>query len=53
MMNEIKHEKIVLVAYPGMTALDMLGPQTIFACMTGAKVMIAAQTPIRSPPILV
>jgi cyclohexyl-isocyanide hydratase len=44
MTNEIKHEKIVLVAYPGMTALDMLGPQTIFCCMIGATVMIAAQT---------
>ncbi len=43
-MNEIKHEKIVLVAYPGMTALDMLGPQTLFCCMTGATVMIAAKT---------
>jgi cyclohexyl-isocyanide hydratase len=44
MTNEIKHEKIVLVAYPGMTALDMLGPQTMFACVTGVTVMIAAQT---------
>jgi cyclohexyl-isocyanide hydratase len=43
-MNESKREKIVLVAYPGMTALDMLGPQTLFCCMTGATVMIAAQT---------
>lgn len=44
MTNGTKYERIVLVAYPGMTALDMLGPQTMFACMTGATVMIAAQT---------
>jgi cyclohexyl-isocyanide hydratase len=44
MLNDINHEKIVLVAYPGMTALDMLGPQTMFCCLDGAKVMIAAQT---------
>ncbi|HET9395298.1 MAG TPA: DJ-1/PfpI family protein [Nitrospiraceae bacterium] len=44
MTNETNHEKIVLVAYPGMTALDMLGPQTLFACVTGVTVMIAAQT---------
>lgn len=42
--HEIKHEKIVLVAYPQMTALDMLGPQHMFSTMMGAKVMIAAQT---------
>lgn len=42
--HEIKHEKVVLVAYPMMTALDMLGPQHMLASMMGAKVMIAAQT---------
>ena len=42
--HEIKHEKVVLIAYPMMTALDLLGPQYMFACMMGAKVLIAAQT---------
>jgi len=43
--HEIKHETIVLVAYPMMTALDLLGPQHMLASMMGAKVLIAAQTP--------
>lgn len=42
--HDIKHEKIVLLAYPGMTALDMLGPHHMLSSMMGAKVMIAAQT---------
>lgn len=42
--HEIKHEKIVLVAYQQMTALDLLGPQHMFACMMGAQVVIAAET---------
>jgi cyclohexyl-isocyanide hydratase len=37
-------ETIVLIAYPGMTALDLLGPQHMFSSMMGAKVLIAAQT---------
>lgn len=43
--HEVKHEKIVLIAYPGMTALDLLGPQYMLSCMMGATVMIVAQTP--------
>jgi cyclohexyl-isocyanide hydratase len=42
--HEVKHEKVVLVAYPMMTALDLLGPQHMFASMMGATVLIAAQT---------
>lgn len=42
--HDIKHETVVLVAYPMMTALDLLGPQHMLASMMGAKVLIAAQT---------
>jgi cyclohexyl-isocyanide hydratase len=42
--HEMKHEQVVLIAYPMMTALDLLGPQHMLACMMGAKVLIAAQT---------
>jgi cyclohexyl-isocyanide hydratase len=42
--HDIKHEKVVLIAYPGMTAMDLLGPQHMLSCMMGAHVMIAAQT---------
>lgn len=42
--HDIKHEKLVMLAYPGMTALDMLGPHHMFSCMMGAKVIIAGQT---------
>lgn len=43
-------EQICLVAYPGMTALDMIGPQYMFANLWGATVHIAAATldPIRT-----
>ncbi|MEM6415650.1 MAG: DJ-1/PfpI family protein [Pseudomonadota bacterium] len=43
-------EKVVMLAYPGMTILDLIGPQYMFACLTGASVLIAAKTkdPIRS-----
>jgi cyclohexyl-isocyanide hydratase len=44
MADESPQEKIVHVAYPGMTALDMLGPQQIFACMTGVTQIVAART---------
>lgn len=43
--NEPKgSEYIALVAYPGMTALDLLAPQYYFATMRGAKVHIVAET---------
>jgi len=37
-------EYIAMVAYPGMTALDLLAPQYYFATMKGAKVHIVAAT---------
>ena len=44
MVNETPQEKIVFVAYPGMTALDMIGPQQVLACLQGASLTVAAQT---------
>ncbi|WP_299771775.1 DJ-1/PfpI family protein [uncultured Tateyamaria sp.] len=43
-------EQIVMLAYPGMTLLDLVGPQHMFAAMLGATVRIAAKTldPIQS-----
>jgi len=37
-------EQIVIVLYPGFTALDMVGPQYMFAAMFGAKIHLAAKT---------
>jgi cyclohexyl-isocyanide hydratase len=37
-------EQIALLAYPGMTALDMMGPQYMFASLWGATVHIVAKT---------
>ncbi|MBX7481688.1 DJ-1/PfpI family protein [Qipengyuania qiaonensis] len=37
-------ELVVMLAYPGMTALDLAGPQYMFASLAGAKVLIAAKT---------
>lgn len=42
--HDIKHEQIVLLVYPGMTALDMLGPHHMLSSMMGATVTIAGQT---------
>jgi len=37
-------EQIALLAYPGMTALDLMGPQYMFANLWGAKVHIVAKS---------
>ncbi len=37
-------EQIVMVLYPGFTALDLVGPQYMFASMMGATVHLAAQS---------
>lgn len=37
-------EEIVFLGYPGMTALDLVGPQYMLASLWGAKVKIAAKT---------
>lgn len=40
----IGNETVVMLAYPGMTALDMVGPQYMFAALMGAKVLTVART---------
>ncbi|GFE64864.1 DJ-1/PfpI family protein [Litoreibacter roseus] len=37
-------EQIVMLAYPGMTALDLVGPQYMFGSLWGATVKIAAKS---------
>lgn len=37
-------ERILLLAYPGMTALDLVGPQYMFASLVGAKVEVVAKS---------
>ena len=38
------HEEIVLLLYPGFTALDLFGPHHMFVLMMGAKVHLVAKT---------
>ncbi|MEM7545191.1 MAG: DJ-1/PfpI family protein [Pseudomonadota bacterium] len=38
------NEKIVFLGYPGMTALDLVGPQYMLASLWGAEVKVAAKT---------
>lgn len=37
-------EQIAMLMYPGMTVMDLIGPQSMFASMMGAKVMLVAKT---------
>jgi len=37
-------EKIAMLIYPGMTALDLIGPQQAFGYMMGAKVDLVSKT---------
>ena len=37
-------EMIALLMYPGMTVMDLIGPQSMFAGLMGAKVMLVAKT---------
>ena len=46
MMGE---ETIAMLLYPGFTALDLVGPQYIFASMMGAKVQLVAKDPKLKP----
>jgi cyclohexyl-isocyanide hydratase len=43
-------EQIAMLLYPGMTALDLVGPQYFFACLMGAQVHLVARTlePVKS-----
>ncbi len=37
-------EQIAMLMYPGMTVMDLIGPQSMFSSMMGAKVMLVAKT---------
>ncbi len=37
-------ETIAMLMYPGMTVMDLIGPQSMFGAMMGAKVMLVAKT---------
>jgi len=49
------NEQIVLLAYPGMTALDLIGPHYMFTSLMGATTRLVARTadPVRSDTGLV
>ena len=38
------NEIIALLIYPGMTLMDLIGPQTMFATLMGAKLLLVAKT---------
>lgn len=48
-------DRVAMLAYPGFTALDLAGPQYMFASMMGATVQVVARTrdPVRSDTGLV
>ena len=37
-------EQIAMLMYPGMTVLDLIGPQSMFAAMMGAKIHLVAKS---------
>jgi putative intracellular protease/amidase len=39
-----RHDQIAMLVYPKMTALDLIGPQYMFASLMGAKVHLVAKT---------
>ncbi len=41
---DTRAEKIAMVLYPGMTALDLVGPLNAFSLMMGARIFLTAQT---------
>lgn len=45
-----KREEIAMLIYPGMTALDLVGPQQVFGYLDGVNVELVAKTsaPVRS-----
>ena len=45
-----KPAEIAMLIYPGMTALDLIGPQQVFGYLPGVKVELVAKTrnPVRS-----
>ena len=38
------NEQVAMLMYPGMTVLDLIGPQSMFGSMMGAKIMLVAKT---------
>ena len=40
----VKHEQIAMLVYPGMTALDLIGPQHMFGSLMGATVLLVAKS---------
>ena len=40
----VAHEEIVMLLYPGFTALDLFGPHHMFVLLMGAKVHLVAKT---------
>ena len=47
--NQRGSEKIAMLCYPEMTALDLVGPQYFFACMIGAAVHLVTADPDLKP----
>ena len=46
-MNKVHwegNEQIAMLMYPGMTVLDLIGPQSMFGSLMGAKVLLVAKT---------
>jgi len=39
-----RHDQIAMLVYPGMTALDLIGPQYMFASLMGAQVYLVGKT---------
>jgi len=48
--NWTRPDQIIMILYPGFTALDLIGPQYFFGSLMGATVHLAAKTldPVRS-----
>ncbi|MEQ1839032.1 MAG: DJ-1/PfpI family protein [Verrucomicrobiales bacterium] len=42
--NWTRPDEIIMILYPGFTALDLIGPQYFFGSLMGAKVHLAAKT---------
>jgi putative intracellular protease/amidase len=39
------NEQIAMLMYPGMTVMDLIGPQSMFGALMGAKVLLVAKSP--------
>jgi hypothetical protein len=43
-MHWMGNEQIAMLMYPGMTVLDLIGPQAMFGSLMGAKVLLVAKS---------